>query len=102
MAINRYDQTLKMIARNKSLYKVPESFVEDEILEDLIQAELVRKNGDGGYVLTAYGEIIEVLGYQSHTKQKTIISGECRNMKNWFYYTLIVLFMLFGILFFLF
>lgn len=74
MALNKYDQTLKRIAQNNLLYKTPQWPKENEVIEELIQEGLIRKNGKDSFHLTGYGEIIEIMGYETHQK-KQIKSG---------------------------
>lgn len=97
MAEDKFDQILKIIARGNSLYKIPESELDDEVLEKLIQDRLVRKNGEGGYSLTGYGEIIVIMGYKEHEKQKgRSKSAEKRIDKKWVALLVILLILVSG------
>lgn len=103
MTNSKYDETLQLIAKNESLYKLPESYLDEEILKDLVQEGLIKKKGEGKFDLTGYGEIIEVMGYHSHKKQKeeTKPAGKEKGTYNWIYLLLIFL-LLITALFFLF
>lgn len=81
MAINKYDELLKLIAENKSLYKIPES-LDEKLLEELIQEGLIVRNGNNDFRLTEYGKIIEVMGYKAHKKQSKKSPGK-GGMRNW-------------------
>lgn len=97
MAENKFDQTLKLIAKGDSLYKIPTSELDDEVLEKLMQDGLIKRNHEGGFSLTGYGEIIEVMGYKAHQKKKKRSNSSGKQMyKNWILIVMIVLVVITG------
>lgn len=70
MALNKYDQTLKLIAQNNFLCEMPHSSMDGEVIKNLIQEGLIKRSGKYSFDLTSYGEIIQIMGYEAHEKKK--------------------------------
>lgn len=97
MTDKEIDQTLKLIARGNSLYEIPNPQLDDEVLERLMKDGLIKRNGEGGFFLTEYGEIIAVMGYKTHQKQKKRYkSAEKEIFKHWILFVMILLILITG------